>query len=206
MKLLSAQPIANEIIQALRPQCSEIHAAGSVRRRASNVKDVEIVYISHTSSQQMPLFNSVTQPTAHTPAQTYFHANNAIAKLIDEGVLVKDTVVKRWGSKYKRCIHCASGIVIELFRATVRNWGYIFALRTGPEDFNKILVTSRSQGGALPPHITLQGGYVWNTEGLTLIPTPTEQAFFAILDLPVIPPHERTVERLKHCIQERQNR
>lgn len=198
MKLQPAQDIADEIIQALRPECAETQVAGSIRRLMPDVKDVEIVYISHTSSQQMDLFG--------THFQTYFHANHAIAKLIGNGTLVKDTTVKRWGTKYKRAIHCASGIVVEMFRAQSDNWGYILALRTGPAAFNKLLVTRRSQGSALPPDIKLQGGYVWHigrSNIQTQIPTPTERGFFVLLDLPFIPPQERTVKRLRRCIQDR---
>jgi len=199
MKLQQATQIANDIIHTLRPDCVHIQLAGSIRRQVPQVKDVEIVYISKTTPLQMHLFN---QPTT-----TYFHADDAIAALIIHGLLAKDTTVKRWGPKYKRAIHCTSGIIIELFRAEPRNWGYIFALRTGPAAFNKLLVTKRAQGGALPPHITLQGGYVWDNQPLipTIIPILTEHAFFALLDLPLIPPQDRTVERLRRCIENRRN-
>ena len=99
MKLQPAQDIASDIIQALRPGCEVIQDAGSLRRLKPDVKDIEIVYISKTSSVQMDLFGS--------HHQTRFHVDNILATLIDEGILAKDTEVKRWGPKYKRAIHCA---------------------------------------------------------------------------------------------------
>jgi len=200
MKLQPAQRVATQIIQALHPHCIEIEVAGSIRRQMPDVKDVEIVYISKTSSQQMDLFGS--------HFQTLFHVDNVLATLINNGILIKDTTVPRWGPKYKRAIHCATGIVIELFRAEPNNWGYILALRTGSEDFNKLMVTKRAHGGALPSHLTLKGGYVWDNQPLipTIIPTPTETIFFRLLRLPFIPPQERTVKRLRQHIEERQNR
>ena len=201
MKLQPAQDIANEIIQALRPDCVQIQAAGSIRRLKPEVKDVEIVYTSQTSSKQMDLFGDVRQ--------TYFHTDDAINSLIINGILARDTTVPRWGNKYKRVVHCASGIVIELFRTEPDNWGYILALRTGPDDFNKIMVTKRAKGGALPPDILLKGGYVWHIERTniqTKIPAPNEHGFFALLALPFIPPQERTAERLRQYIEERKHR
>ena len=196
MKLQPATKIAAEIIQTLQPDCIQIHVAGSVRRRVPHVKDIEIVYIPKTT-QLMDLFGAATQ--------TYIiHTDNVITTLIDNGTLIKDTTVKRWGTKYKRLVHCASGIVIELFRAEIDNWGYILALRTGSADFNKVLVTKQAHGGALPPEIELRDGYVWYEGAQT--PVPTEHAFFTALNLPLIPPQNRTVEQLRRCIKERQNR
>lgn len=200
MKLQLAQGVAAEIIQALKPDCVQIQEAGSIRRLKPEVKDVEIVYISKTGSRQMDLFG--------LNLQTYFHVDHTLLTLIADGILAKDPTTKRWGPKYKRAIHCASGIVVELFRTEPDNWGYILALRTGPDKFNKLLVTKHAHGGALPPDIILRGGNVWligRCPQETLIPAPTEHSFFAALNLPHIPPQERTVEYLQQLIQERQN-
>jgi hypothetical protein len=36
----------------------------------------------------------------------------------------------------------------------------------------------------------------------TMIPTPEEEDFFRVLDVPCWPPHERTVERLRGHLQQ----
>ena len=190
MKLQTAYSIAEEIIHALHHDCIKIQEAGSVRRQKPEVRDIEIVYISCTI-HTYDLFATLTQ--------THFNTDTGLTYLINDGILAKDTAVKRWGPKYKRAIHCASGIVIELFRAETVNWGYILALRTGPADFNKLLVTKRAFGGALPPDIELRHGYVWYDK--QQISVTTEHAFFAALNLPLIPPQDRTVERLAHYIR-----
>jgi DNA polymerase/3'-5' exonuclease PolX len=87
MKLQPATVIAAEIIEALYPHCVEIQVAGSVRREMPIVKDVEIVLISKTTSQQMDLFGSTFQ--------VYYHTDQAITKLIDREILAKDTTVER---------------------------------------------------------------------------------------------------------------
>jgi DNA polymerase/3'-5' exonuclease PolX len=201
MKLQLAQRVAAEVIQYLKPECIQIQEAGSIRREMPHVKDVEIVYTSRTSSVQMDLFGS--------HFQTLFHTDKTLITLINHAILAKDTIVPRWGPKYKRVVHCASDTVIELFRTEIDNWGYILALRTGPADFNKLLVTKRAHGGALPPNILLRDGHVWHIgrcNQQTEISTPNERGFFALLDLPFIPPQERTAERLRRCIEERRNR
>lgn len=198
MKLQPATLIAASIIQHLQPECIQIQEAGSIRRLMPQVKDVEIVYISKTTTLPTDLFNTTTQ--------TYFHTDQVLLALINRGILCKDTKVKRWGPKHKRAIYCATStsIIIELFRAEPDNYGYILALRTGSEDFNKVLVTKRAKGGALPSHLTLRDGYVWHDQAI--IPIPTETVFFRLLQLPFIPPQERTVKRLRRCIKERRNR
>ena len=125
MKLQPAQDIASEIIQTLRPDCVQIQAAGSIRRLKPEVKDVEIVYTSQTRSKQMDLFGDVHQ--------LYFHTDDAIDSLIINGILARDTTVPRWGQKYKRAVHCASGICIVLYRTEPDKWGYNKALLTGQE-------------------------------------------------------------------------
>ena len=97
----------------------------------------------------------------------------------------------------------------------------IYAIRTGPGDFYRVLVTSRLWGGGCPLDRKVAGGRVWfidpGREDLarmpatrfarlaergeieaTMIPTPEEEDFFRVLDVPCWPPHERTVDRLRY--------
>ena len=94
----------------------------------------------------------------------------------------------------------------------------IFAIRTGPGDFNRLLVTSQRFGGACPKDRKVAGGRVWfidpGREDLarmaaskfakraergeidaSLIPTPTEEDFFRQLGMPCWPPELRTERR-----------
>jgi len=47
MELESAQKIANEVVKRLSPYCQRIEVAGSIRRRKPQVKDIDLVLISH---------------------------------------------------------------------------------------------------------------------------------------------------------------
>ena len=107
-----------------------------------------------------------------------------------------------------------------------RQWGVIYAIRTGPGDFDRPLVTSRWFGGACPKDRKVAGGWVWFIDPgrgdlarmpatkfarlaergeieATMIPTPEEDNFFRVLDVPCWPSHERTVERLHRHLQQK---
>lgn len=77
----------------------------------------------------------------------------------------------------------------DIYTATRENWGYIYALRTGPSAWNLALVKQRAWGGLLPPEITLRGGTVWR--GGEPVAVPEEEDFFRALGLAWLPPHER---------------
>lgn len=47
MLLEHAERLANEIIERLAPYCSRIQVAGSIRRKAPNPKDIDLVLIPH---------------------------------------------------------------------------------------------------------------------------------------------------------------
>jgi hypothetical protein len=52
---------------------------------------------------------------------------------------------------------------VDLFQVIEpRQWGVIYAIRTGPGDFNKLLVTSQMFGGGCPTNRKVAGGRVWD--------------------------------------------
>ncbi len=183
-----ARRIAEEVIAALAPQCERIEVAGSIRRREPEVQDIEIVYQSQMAAVQAQLFD------VHREA-LYPLAHDTIERLVSEGVLAYDAVVRRNGPLYKRLIHQASGEVVELFRATAENWGLILALRTGPTEFSKILVSHGWDRGILPPEVTIRDGSVW-VRG-TRYPVPEEETFFRLLGVPEWPAPQRHPGKLQ---------
>jgi hypothetical protein len=110
-----------------------------------------------------------------------------------------------------------------------RQWGVIYAIRTGPGDFNQLLVTNRMFRGACPKDRKVAGGRVWSLTqcspeqryniarmsaskfvhmaerrmyDVAPIPTPTEERFFGTLDVPCWPPEQRTERRLMQFIRQ----
>lgn len=181
-----AKRVAQAIVTELAPDCERIAVAGSVRRGKGNPKDIEIVYIPRVSERQIGFFPDMVEEVDEFDL--------ALDRLLARGVLLRDDRVKRWGEKYKRAIHVGSGMVIELFAAREDTWGYIYALRTGPADWNRKLVTRRDQGGMLPKPLMLVAGNVLRYGQFT--PVPDEATFFGLFGMPCWPPEERSVGRL----------
>ena len=91
---------------------------------------------------------------------------------------------------------------MDLFIAEPGNWGNVLAIRTGNAAFSKGLVTERRSGGLMPPDLYQRDGFLWCRNGFGRVRTPpsgsderlecpTEEAFFAALGLPTLPPAER---------------
>jgi len=194
MNLEQARQIGMEVVEALAPACDRIMIAGSVRRGKPQPKDIEIVYISRTVKEQVNLFEWSDVPATEAMIQ----------EMVDRRYWLFDDVVRRHGPLYKRMMHCATGQIVELFRANADNWGYILALRTGPGDFNKIWVSKPWPGGSLPVDIVLKDGFVWHNG--RPVPMPTEEEFFERIGLPCWPPGERSAVRLTRFLLNRQQK
>jgi len=186
-----AVQVALETLRALKPACERICIAGSVRRHKPHCKDVELVFMPQFAKQRVDLFTEADVSRLDWKIQ----------ELITAGFWQFDREVRRNGPKYKRLVHSASSMTIELFRADPRNWGLQMVLRTGPADFNHLLVNRF--GGAMPVDMVMDGGYLWRRG--QKIPTPTETAFFEALGLPYVAPQERSAEWLRAHLESRRN-
>ena len=111
MEIESAKPLAESILEALRPHCHRAEIAGSVRRNKANVKDVEIVA---RINDWEGAFNSLRR----------------------RGGFIKPGVpdVLPWepkkDAKYLRMM-LDVGVKLDLFLASEENWGALFTMRTG---------------------------------------------------------------------------
>jgi DNA polymerase/3'-5' exonuclease PolX len=110
-----AYKIALEVLEQLRPFCSRIEIAGSIRRKKADCGDVEIVAIP--KPYEIGLFQS------------------GIASVVNQWEKVRGELP----CKYTQRI-LPSGIKLDLFFAEEENWGLKFAIRTGSADYSyKIL-------------------------------------------------------------------
>ena len=107
-----AKQIADSILQELKPHCERIEIAGSIRRKKANPNDIEIVCIP--KPYDVGLFES------------------GIATVVNQWEKVKGILP----CKYTQRI-LPEGIKLDLFFATVDNWGNIFLIRTGDWEFSK---------------------------------------------------------------------
>ena len=157
MKLSTARKIAKQVKDELSPYCDRIVIAGSVRRgKTYDLHDIEFVAIPRFEMQ--PDLFMTMQPTGKNLLFSH------IRKTYDVAVGGKQ------GQKMVRFNVCES-IQVEVYTASKRNWGYILALRTGPADLSKILVTKlKVQGYKLDSGSVLKKG--------SSVPVRTEHDMF----------------------------
>jgi DNA polymerase/3'-5' exonuclease PolX len=125
--------VARACVAALRPACSELIIAGSLRRRKAEVGDVEVLYIPRTIEVADPgdLFGKKIRANA---------VDLILSALVDEGLLLKRQNKDghfAWGDQNKLALHKASGIPIDFFAATPENWWNLLVCRTGGAESNK---------------------------------------------------------------------
>jgi len=171
ISLAQAQRLADEIVQFLKPYCERIEIGGSIRREKAEVGDIEIVCIPKLIEQH-DLFDNVTKVTRPIDGVM---SNSLFTQFRVNGALFKSFMYK--------------GMQVDLFLTTPEQWGYIFALRTGPREFNMKMVKQKRYGGYLPAYITLKDGEV--RIGGKAIPVYTEHEFFELLGIEYLEPKDR---------------
>lgn len=159
-----ALAVAEDLVSLLAPSCERIAIAGSLRRRKPEVGDIELVAI---------------------PRARYDLFGEKIG--YDDPTQGLDAVFTKRGEKYKQFTW--QGMTVDLFLTTPLQWGIILAIRTGPGDFSRKLVTPRLYGGFLPPGFRCEGGWLWREE--QRLGTPEEEDVFRLLGLAYIPPEQR---------------
>lgn len=143
--------------------------AGSVRRRCETVGDVEHVVVGPKVFEQLD---------AMIDADGLFAAPNpAVSKAVYPGG------THRWGDRYRGVMF--RGFRHELFMADRDNVGAILAIRTGPADYSRWLVTELRRRGT-----PMEGGYVRHSSGAVL-PCESEAAFFMRCGVRWVEPHKR---------------
>jgi len=169
MNLFKAKAIANKYKAMLEPYCDRIEIAGSIRRQCKDVGDIELVAIPKIVSVQEGLFDSVPQ------------RHPAFIKIINSLEKVKGDPT----GKYTQRI-LPEGIKLDLFMVNKDNWGYHFAIRTGPAEFShKVLAkgwTAKGYHG--------RDGILHDECGK---PTPIkeEKDLFKLIDIYYIEPEKR---------------
>lgn len=172
--LAEARPIAEAALASLAPYIDRGEVAGSIRRRSPQVKDIELVVIP--SEVQDGLFGEVRLAVPEV-RQICEHMGR----------------VRKGGEKYIQVEGVlGSSMTLDLFIVTPpSDWGVQYALRTGPADFSRALVT-RIRDRLW----RCQDGWVRDDRG-ERVPCPTEEDFFRAAQLEYLLPPARTVARLQ---------
>jgi len=192
---------AQELIEQLRSACERIEIAGSLRRGMASVGDIEIVALpkvaEHAVAVQLSLFGDATPARIERVSLL----DEALVEIVAAGELVRERphAADRpaWGDKYKKLwakVQTDDGLAyiqVDLFIVVPpAQWGPIFTLRTGPDEFSRWLVTQRRKGGAMPSNMHQVKGTLWRGPDVEVL-VPTEQDYFAALGVVYIEPHLR---------------
>lgn len=207
-----ADMLANQIIRKLERSCEQIIVCGSVRRRDSKVKDIDIVclpIIKRTVIQRDLWENPIT-----------YQDNNLLLDRINDAKRMKQLkLLKVNGASKKITIqHVDHDVNIELYLVERANqYGFAVLVRTGPH-----LISKRVMRYALDRHWHItqyelhqheKGGRpgrrtVCNRGGSCTVvaSTPNEQAAFSALGLDYPAPEARVPHILERLITEGEER
>lgn len=178
MNLENASRIARDLCRRIEPGCEQLQIAGGIRRKKADPHDIELVAIPKLA----PVTDLFGQTTGHVNV-----LETILEELLTAGVL--ETGPKN-GQRMKQYRVPPSGVMVDLFVVLPpAQWGVLYAIRTGPAHYSHWLVTQRAKGGALPDDAFVRDGAVW--VDMEVLPMPTEESFFAFLELPVTPPENR---------------
>jgi DNA polymerase/3'-5' exonuclease PolX len=158
-----AYAIALDILEQLKPHCDRIEIAGSIRRKKSEVGDIEIVAIPKPYSSGL--------------------FENGIASVVNKWEKVRGDM--EYGkTKYTQRI-LPHGIKLDLFFATAENWGHILAIRTGSADYSHNVLAKnwvRSGFKSKEGFLTYKGEKIEIKE---------EKDLFRLIGVPFIEPEKR---------------
>ena len=178
---VSAQNVAEELCDLLHPRCDRVQVAGSIRRKRSYVKDIELLCVSKVWSSQ-DLFGGL--------ATNGYELDLKLDELVVDGSVLKKRPNKAgrytYGEQNKLLTHVPSGIPVDIFSVPPANWGMALVVRTGPKDFN-IRMMARFKELGMRGHAY---GGVTDQEG-TELRCPDEETVFRLLGWTWIPPEER---------------
>lgn len=215
----AARKVADRVVDILAPHCDRIEIAGSLRRGEHTVGDIELVCIPlfarrrvggamaplqlsmFPTNDQLPLFDRDLVET-----ELVSRLDEQLEQMVSNGVVSNEPPPnwgsrRAWGPRLKRLwlkVSDELGLIqVEVYITTPTSWGAIFAIRTGPADFSKALVTYvltrtpyKHDAGMLIDKVTGTG-----------IPVPTEQHYFALVGLPWWPPDQRTRNLFRYAIR-----
>jgi DNA polymerase (family 10) len=167
LSLKVAEDLAARIAAELAPVCERIEIAGSIRRRRETVGDIELVCIARHSPSLIPGVPGVSL------------LELALVAMAQKGKLIP--AGRNEGERLKKYYlpalhHEGHDLKLEINISDAERWPVELAIKTGPAEFSKCLVTHRRDGGFLPTYCQIKSGWqVW--EGQERRQFESERAF-----------------------------
>lgn len=182
-KMLAAKaaPIAERVRDGFAPACKQIVIAGSLRRGESEVKDIEIVAEPEVTTD---LFG---EPTGQCKLALLIGDLVAAGKLrwrVETHPSVPDVRTSR---RVWNLVVLPEGARLDVFAVRPpAQWGVILAIRTGPAEYSKHLVTVCRRVG-----VRVEEGRVISEKTGRVFPGATEREFFQTIGIPWAEPRSR---------------
>jgi DNA polymerase (family 10) len=168
MDLKYARWLSGHLIERLGPFLERLEVAGSIRRGKETVGDVELVGV--------PVLNEDLFGDGATPV---------LEGLMES--LREISTIEKAGARYIRAHLLKTGQTLDLFLVhPPAQWGSIMAIRTGPDTLSRWVVTKCQERG-----IRHTDGHAVQTDTGEVIPTATEEQFFALAGMECPDPEER---------------
>ena len=156
--LSHVSPLAWELQAILSQACHRIVVAGSIRRGAPEVSDIELVAIPKVETVETGAVDLFKNPEVEE-YNMLWKAIDAFAPNYVKGEEADKSRSLLWPLRRKG--EFAGDVKVDVFTATQANWGLILAIRTGPAEFSKRLVTALARSNR-PSH----GGFIRNADGV----------------------------------------
>lgn len=178
----AARRVAERLAALLAPGCERVEIAGSIRRGAAEVKDVELVVVP---KHQPDLFGGAGFDLLNETLRLRCRERELIWRGAKGGTFTATPDLE--GRRFYSMSTVAEHVPVDIFAVRApAQWGAIFAIRTGPAEYAKRLVTS-----ARAQHLKCEDGRLVSLRTGDEIATPTEEEFIAKCGLRFTPPHER---------------
>lgn len=181
----AALEVARELCAGLKDCTTRLLVAGSLRRRKEEVGDVEILFIPIVAPRPDPtdLFGKEVQTDLATRWINDHEQAGVLARRL------KSDGTTTWGAQNKLALHVASGIPVDFFAGTLRNFPCLTVCRTGSAETNqRICNEAIKRGLRWQPY---GEGFADRMTGTTLKICRSEQDVFAAVGLPYLEPWER---------------
>lgn len=179
--------LAHELVQLFGPVTDAAMVAGSLRRGANTVKDIELVLLSMVVQAPAGLFGDPEDRFAQLDWCEGLVTDGVVSKRLENGK-------PHFGAKSQRLVY--KGVPVDVFVTYSRdNLGVLQTIRTGPWPFSKLCVTQVRKGGFLFDKYFIKDGHLWRhgEHGAPpkMLAVPDEDEFFSYLKCPAMEPHLR---------------
>lgn len=129
--LINAQKLAEVLEARLQPACHKIQIAGSIRRKAQFVHDIDLIaWPIMDTDEQLDLFGESRVITARP---------GRLLALIEQTPGATKLEYKKNNPKIIRFLYDGVPVEIYLTEARGQNFGALLQMRTGPATYNEVL-------------------------------------------------------------------